>query len=74
MSAMSRHVYDKNRKTLSSQRMKAQENKTYPLQVTDSEHFTLTLPDGSTQQYVFEGADIGGYDDDMTAYMKQRKR
>ncbi|MBR7069053.1 MAG: hypothetical protein IKI30_01210 [Oxalobacter sp.] len=68
------YLYDKDRAILSSQRLKNQENKTYLLQVADDEHFTLTLPDGSTQHYEFEGADIGGYDDDMAAYLKKRKR
>ena len=66
------YTYNKDMKVLATQRLKDQENKTYRLQVSDDEHFTLTLPEGSIQHYEFEGADIGGYDDDMTAYLKHR--
>ena len=67
------YTYGKDAKVLASRRLKTQENMTYRLQVTDDEHFTLTLPDGSTQHYVYEAADIGGYDDDMNAYLKRKR-
>lgn len=67
------YTYNKEAEVLTSQRLKNQENRTYSLQVTDDEHFSLTLPDGSTQHYVFEAADIGGYDDDMNAYLRRKR-
>lgn len=67
------YVYDYNRAVLSDTRAKAKEAQTYTLQVPDTEHFSLTLPDGTTQRYVYEAGDIGGYDDDMKAYLKRKR-
>ncbi len=67
------YVYDYKRKVLSDTQAKAKEYKTYTLSVPDTEHFSLTLPDGTTQNYVYEAGDIGGYDEDMKAYLKRKR-
>lgn len=66
------YEYDSNGKTLSARHLKDRENKTYEVTVPSDQAFSLKLPDGSIQNYSYEAADIGGYDNDMTAYLKKK--
>lgn len=66
------YEYDRNGRRLSDHHLKDRENRVYDVTIPSSDAFSLKLPDGSIQHYTYEGADIGGYDEDMTAFLKKK--